>query len=117
MANGTPRRVVVTGLGATTPLGGDLPSSWKAALEGRSGARTIEADWLSSYELPVTFAAQLAVPTSAALAKVETRRLDPSGQMALVAAREAWADAGAPESSPSGSASSAPPGSAGCGPC
>jgi 3-oxoacyl-[acyl-carrier-protein] synthase II len=100
MANGTPRRVVVTGLGATTPLGGDLPSSWKAALEGRSGARTIEADWLHQYELPVTFAAQLAVPTADTLAKVETRRLDPSGQMALVAAREAWADAGTPEVEP-----------------
>ena len=85
MANGTPRRVVVTGLGATTPLGGDLPSSWKAALEGRSGARTIQADWLDKYELPVTFAAQLAVPTTDTLTKVEARRLDPSGQMALVA--------------------------------
>jgi 3-oxoacyl-[acyl-carrier-protein] synthase II len=100
MANSTPRRVVVTGLGATTPLGGDLPSSWKGALEGRSGARPIEADWMAKYELPVTFAAQLAVPTAATLAKVETRRLDPSGQMAMVAAREAWADAGAPEVEP-----------------
>ncbi len=100
MANGTSRRVVVTGIGATTPLGGDLPSSWKAALEGRSGARTIEADWLHDYELPVTFAAQLAVPTTDTLTKVEARRLDPSGQMALVAAREAWADAGAPEVEP-----------------
>jgi 3-oxoacyl-[acyl-carrier-protein] synthase II len=52
------------------------------------------------YQLPVTFAAQLAVPTADALAKVETRRLDPSGQMALVAAREAWADAGTPDVEP-----------------
>jgi 3-oxoacyl-[acyl-carrier-protein] synthase II len=100
MANGTQRRVVVTGLGATTPIGGDLPSTWSAALEGRSGARTIEADWTGLYELSVTFAAQLAVPTSETLTKVETRRLDPSGQMAMVAAREAWKDAGTPEVEP-----------------
>src|SRR4051794_5600322 len=100
MADTTPRRVVVTGLGATSPLGGDLPSSWKAALEGRSGARPITADWMEQYEMPVTFAAQLAVPTSETLSRVEARRLDPSGQMALVAAREAWADAGAPEVEP-----------------
>ncbi|HYJ74493.1 MAG TPA: beta-ketoacyl synthase N-terminal-like domain-containing protein, partial [Kineosporiaceae bacterium] len=97
MADTTPRKVVVTGLGATSPLGGDLPSSWTAALEGRSGARPIIADWTEQYELPVTFAAQLAVPTADSLSKVEARRLDPSGQMAMVAAREAWADAGTPE--------------------
>src|SRR3954449_10509249 len=100
MADSPPRRVVVTGLGATSPLGGDLPSSWKAALEGRSGARPITADWVQQYEMPVTFAAQLAVPTLGPLTKVETRRLDPSGQMAMVAAREAWADAGKPEVEP-----------------
>jgi 3-oxoacyl-[acyl-carrier-protein] synthase II len=100
MADSTQRKVVVTGLGATTPLAGDLPGSWKAALEGRSGARPITADWMERYELPVTFAAQLAVPTTDTLAKVEVRRLDPSGQMAMVAAREAWADAGTPEVEP-----------------
>jgi 3-oxoacyl-[acyl-carrier-protein] synthase II len=100
MADTTPRKVVVTGLGATSPLGGDLPSSWTAALEGRSGARPITADWVHQYEMPVTFAAQLAVPTLETLTKVETRRLDPSGQMAMVAAREAWADAGKPEVEP-----------------
>ena len=56
---GPQRKVVVTGLGATTPLAGDLPGSWQAALEGRSGARTITEDWVERYELPVTFAAQL----------------------------------------------------------
>ena len=99
-ADGTQRRVVVTGLGATTPLAGDLPGTWSAALEGRSGAGPIQADWMGQYELPVTFAAQLAVPTADTLPKVETRRLDPSGQMAMVAAREAWRDAGTPEVEP-----------------
>ena len=101
-SHGTQRRVVVTGLGATTsPIGGDLPSTWSAALEGRSGARPIDGGLgASSTSMPVTFAAQLAVPTSDTLSRVETRRLDPSGQMAMVAAREAWADAGSPEVEP-----------------
>ncbi len=96
MASGTPR-VVVTGLGATTPLGGDVPTTWAAALAGTSGARTLEADWVGQYALPVTFAASLAVPTTEVLSRGQAQRLDPSGQMALVAAREAWADAGTPE--------------------
>jgi 3-oxoacyl-[acyl-carrier-protein] synthase II len=91
------RRVVVTGLGATTPLGGTVPATWQAALEGTSGARTLGYDWVAQHQLPVTFGAPLAVPAAEVLAKVETRRLDPSGQYALIAAREAWADAGAPE--------------------
>jgi 3-oxoacyl-[acyl-carrier-protein] synthase II len=90
-------RVVVTGLGATTPLGGDVPTTWQAALDGTSGARTLTHDWVSELQLPVTFAASVAVHPSEQLAKVETRRLDPAGQYALVAAREAWADAGTPE--------------------
>ncbi|HEX2809941.1 MAG TPA: beta-ketoacyl-ACP synthase II [Kineosporiaceae bacterium] len=100
MASDTQRRVVVTGLGATTPLGGDVPSTWQAALAGTSGARTMTHEWVAKYELPVTFAAELAVPATDVLARVEARRLDPAGQMALVAAREAWRDAGSPEVDP-----------------
>ncbi|GAB3598156.1 beta-ketoacyl-[acyl-carrier-protein] synthase family protein [Angustibacter peucedani] len=97
MATSQNRRVVVTGLGATTPLGGDVATTWQAALDGTSGARTLTQDWVAELELPVTFAASVAVPPAEQLARVETRRLDPSGQYALVAAREAWADAGSPE--------------------
>ena len=97
MAPSNDRRVVVTGLGATTPLGGDVPSTWEAALAGRSGARPLTHDWVTDLGLPVTFACSVAVPPEEQLAKVETRRLDPSGQYALAAAREAWKDAGAPE--------------------
>ena len=79
MANGTQRRVVVTGLGATTPLGGDLPSTWERPARGPVRRQAIEADWVAQYELPVTFAAQLAVPTAETLAAVEARRLDPLG--------------------------------------
>ncbi len=97
MADPQNRRVVVTGLGATTPLGGDVPTTWQAVLDGTPGATPLTQDWAQQYELPVTFAAQLAVRPIEVLAKVETRRLDPSAQYALIAAREAWADAGSPE--------------------
>ncbi|XNZ00946.1 beta-ketoacyl-ACP synthase II [Micrococcus luteus] len=88
------RTAVITGLGATTPIGGDVPTFWANALAGTPGARTLEHDWVQQYDLPVTFAAELAVPTSDVLKKVELKRQDPSMQMATVAAREAWADAG-----------------------
>lgn len=91
------RRVVVTGIGATTPLAGDAPGSWKALLEGKSGIRTLEHDWVAKYELPVTFAGTIKVPASEKLTPQEAKRLDPSSQFALVAAREAWSDAGSPE--------------------
>ena len=100
MTSNRDRRVVVTGLGATTPVGGTVPETWEAILAGRSGARTMDFDWVSKYELPVTFAALIATQPIDVLTKVETRRLDPSSQYALIAAREAWADAGDPEIDP-----------------
>ena len=89
------QRVVVTGLGATTPLGGDVPSTWSAMLAGRSGVRVLTEDWVES--LPVHIAAPAAVDPNEQLARVEVKRNDRSGQFALIAAREAWADAGSPE--------------------
>ncbi|SEB96323.1 beta-ketoacyl-ACP synthase II [Arthrobacter woluwensis] len=89
-----PRKVVITGLGATTPIGGDVPTLWKNALKGVSGARTLEDEWVSTYELPVTFAARCSEPASEKLSRVEMKRMDPSTQFGVVAAREAWADAG-----------------------
>jgi 3-oxoacyl-[acyl-carrier-protein] synthase II len=89
-----PRKVVITGLGATTPIGGDVPTMWANALKGVSGARTIEADWVEQYELPVTFAAQITTPASEVLSRVEAKRMDPSTQFAVVASREAWRDSG-----------------------
>lgn len=94
------RRVVVTGLGATTPVGGTVAETWDAILEGRSGARPMTFDWVAKYELPVTFAATIKTPPSEVLSKVEIRRLDPSAQYAMIASREAWADAGSPEVEP-----------------
>lgn len=88
------RRVVVTGLGATTPLGGDVATSWSALLAGTSGVRTLREEWAAT--LPVTIAARVAVEPSEVMERVEMRRLDRSEQFALIAAREAWKDAGAP---------------------
>ena len=96
----TGRRVVITGLGATTPIGGTAPETWDALLAGKSGAKPLPAEWLERYELPVTFAASLAQDPSEVLKKVEIRRMDPFSQYAMIASREAWQDAGAPEVEP-----------------
>ncbi|WP_281653325.1 beta-ketoacyl-[acyl-carrier-protein] synthase family protein [Microbacterium aurum] len=93
-------RIVVTGIGASSPIGGTAPESWSALLDGASGARTLEYDWVEQYQLPVTFAAQAAVRPDTVLERPIAKRLDPSSQFALVAAMEAWADAGSPEVDP-----------------
>ena len=89
-------RVAVTGLGATTPLGGDVASNWSALIEGRSGIRMLTEEWVP--DMTVHFAGTLAEEPP--LDRVEARKLDRSQQVALVAAREAWADAGSPEVDP-----------------
>lgn len=94
------KKIVVTGLGATTPLGGTVSDSWNALLAGDSGTTALEQEWVEKYELPVKFAAQAKVKADEVLERVEFKRLDPSSQFALVAGREAWADAGAPEVAP-----------------
>ena len=90
--NATNRAVVVTGVGATTPLGGDSATTWEAMLAGESGARPLTQEWAA--ELPVTFAATAAVDPSEILPRPQARKLDRSAQFGLIAAREAWADAG-----------------------
>ena len=94
---GAPQEVVVTGLGATTPLGGDVASTWEAMLAGRSGVKNIDDEahaWVSRFNLPVQIAAPLAVSPLDVLPRVQARRLDRCEQVALVAAKEAWAHAG-----------------------
>ncbi|HZW40814.1 MAG TPA: beta-ketoacyl-[acyl-carrier-protein] synthase family protein [Agromyces sp.] len=94
------KKIVITGIGATSPIGGTARDSWNALLAGESGARPLEQEWVSELQLPVTFAATAKVPTSSILERHEVKRLDPSSQFALIAGREAWADAGAPEVAP-----------------
>ncbi len=90
--------VVVTGLGATTPLGGDVASTWAAMLAGQSGVRRITEPWAE--QLPVRIAAQAVADPVEVVGRVQARRMDRCEQFALVAAREAWADAGAPQVDP-----------------
>ena len=89
------RRVVVTGLGVTTPIGGDVATTWKALLAGQSGVRLLTEDWRDL--LPVHFAARVATEPADQIERVEMRRLDRSEQFALIASREAWKDAGSPD--------------------
>ncbi|MGC4996349.1 beta-ketoacyl-ACP synthase II [Streptomyces sp. DT195] len=88
----TNRTVVVTGIGATTPLGGDAASTWEALLAGRSGVSRLEQEWAA--ELPVKIAAQIAVEPGEIIPRPQARKLDRSAQFALIAAQEAWKDAG-----------------------
>ena len=88
----TNRTVVVTGIGATTPLGGDAASTWEGLVAGRSGVRPLEQDWAA--DQAVRIAAQIAVEPGEVIPRPQARRLDRSAQFALIAAKEAWADAG-----------------------
>ncbi len=91
------KKIVITGIGATSPLGGTARDSWQALLAGVSGARSLEHDWIDQHELPVTFAAEASVRPETVLERPVWKRLDPSSQFALIAAKEAFADAGSPE--------------------
>jgi 3-oxoacyl-[acyl-carrier-protein] synthase II len=92
------REVVITGLGATTPLGGDMPSTWRALLAGQSGTQLLDDEWAA--DLPVRIAARAAAEPSTVLPSARLRSLDRSQQFALIAALEAWRDAGEPEIEP-----------------
>ena len=88
--------VVVTGLGATTPLGGDVASTWDAMLAGRSGVTALTQEWAE--QLPVRIAAPLAVDPAGLIDRVKLRRLDRTEAIAIIAAQQAWADAGLADS-------------------
>ncbi len=84
--------VVVTGLGATTPLGGDVASFWTELLAGSSGVVALPFDWAA--DIAVKIGAPMAVDPTTVLPRVQARRLDRAEQAALVASAQAWADAG-----------------------
>jgi 3-oxoacyl-[acyl-carrier-protein] synthase II len=100
MTSNHEQRIVVTGLGATTPVGGTATETWEAILDGQSGVRVMPYEWVETYQLPVKIAATIKQSPLEVLSRVEARRLDPSGQYGLIAAREAWVDAGTPEVDP-----------------
>lgn len=91
-------QVLVTGVGAMTPVGADASSSWSGLLAGKSGVRALEEEWAT--DLPVSVAASLTEDPAAALPRTQARKLDRSEQLAIRASREAWQDAGAPEVEP-----------------
>jgi 3-oxoacyl-[acyl-carrier-protein] synthase II len=91
----TRAEVVVTGLGATTPLGGDVASTWDGLVSGRSGIRALDEDWAK--DLPVRIGGVMAEDPAGKLERVRARRMDRAEQAAVVAAREAWADTGTPD--------------------
>jgi 3-oxoacyl-[acyl-carrier-protein] synthase II len=86
------KRVVITGLGTTSPVGGDVASTWDALVSGRSGVRHLTDEWAE--QMPVKIAGRIAVEPTEVLERVKARRLDRSSQFAMVAAMEAWADSG-----------------------
>ena len=98
MRNNASRRVVVTGLGAITPLGADAPATWQSMLAGRTGVRALTDEW--AQRLPCQIAAPAAADPVSLIDRVQARRLDRCEMFALIAAREAWVDAGAPQVDP-----------------
>ena len=94
------KKIVVTGIGASSPLGGTAPDSWTSLLAGESGTHRLTHEWADMYDLPVHIAAEARVRPEEVLERQEIKRLDPSAQFALISAREAWADAGAPDVDP-----------------
>jgi 3-oxoacyl-[acyl-carrier-protein] synthase II len=89
---GGPRRVVVTGLGAVTPLGVGTGELWRGLLEGRHGIRELTDEEFDG--LPVRIAGTVAADPAGLLPRQAARRMNRAAQFAVLAAREAWADAG-----------------------
>jgi 3-oxoacyl-[acyl-carrier-protein] synthase II len=90
--------VVVTGLGAITPVGADVAATWDSLLAGRSGVTRLTDEWAA--DLPARIAARSPVDPATLIDRVQARRMDRCEQFALVAARQAWADAGTPQVDP-----------------
>ncbi|MFN2472062.1 MAG: beta-ketoacyl-ACP synthase II [Gaiellaceae bacterium] len=87
------RRVVVTGIGAVTPLGNDIETTWQNLVDGRGGAGRITAFDASDY--PVDFACELKdFNPSDWIEHKQARRMDRFAQMIVAAARQAEVDSG-----------------------
>src|ERR1700749_3769287 len=87
------RRVVVTGLGAVTPIGADAPSTWRAAVAGESGIDFIRSFDASEFAVRIAAEVKDFDPTQVAGPK-DARRLDRNVLLSLGAAREGGADPG-----------------------
>jgi 3-oxoacyl-[acyl-carrier-protein] synthase II len=95
------KRVVVTGLGAVTPLGKDVESTWRGLVAGRSGVNFVTSFDTSSF--PNAIAAEVRdFRTEEYMPARSARRMDRSSQFGIVAALEALRDAGLESQSPLG---------------
>lgn len=88
--------IVITGYGAVSPFGHGVAPLWDALVAGRSGVRALHRDGALWEQVPIRVGADAALDAEGSLGRVRANRLDRSQQLALVAADEAWADAGAP---------------------
>jgi 3-oxoacyl-[acyl-carrier-protein] synthase II len=91
-------RALITGAGTINPLGSSVAETWSALVAGKSGIAPLEDAWAE--QLPVKIAGQVAADLSEHLSTREMKRMDRCGQFALIAAREAWEQAGSPEVDP-----------------
>ncbi|MCP2177067.1 KasA/KasB family beta-ketoacyl-ACP synthase [Williamsia maris] len=89
--------VVVTSMVATTSVGEDLDSTWKGLLAGESGIRTLTDDFVTEYNLPVTFGGKLVKDPTEEVSRVEARRMSYVERMAHVMSKRLWEKAGEPE--------------------
>ncbi|WP_434769179.1 beta-ketoacyl-[acyl-carrier-protein] synthase family protein [Curtobacterium flaccumfaciens] len=88
--------IVITGYGAVSPFGHGVTPLWDALVAGRSGVRALHRDGALWEQVPIRVGADAALDAEGSFGRVRANRLDRSQQLALVAADEAWADAGAP---------------------
>ncbi|MET1085958.1 MAG: beta-ketoacyl-[acyl-carrier-protein] synthase family protein [Arthrobacter sp.] len=91
-------RALVTGVGTINPLGSSVAGTWSALIAGKSGIAPLDVDWAE--QLPVRMAGQVTADLTEHLSTREMKRMDRCGQLALIAAREAWTQAGTPEVDP-----------------
>ncbi|MGA0842288.1 MAG: beta-ketoacyl-[acyl-carrier-protein] synthase family protein, partial [Candidatus Nanopelagicales bacterium] len=88
-------RVAITGLGAITPIGANVNETWNNALAGNSGIVKLGDEWAEG--LAAQIAGRVTQDPYEVLDRVQARRMDRSTQLGVIAAKEAWKDAGAPE--------------------
>ncbi|MFM8599929.1 MAG: 3-oxoacyl-ACP synthase KasA [Mycobacterium sp.] len=99
-ANGGFPSVVVTAVEATTALGADIDSTWKALLAGESGIRVLEDDFVTKWDLPVKIGGHLVDPIDDHMDRLAMRRMSYVQRMSKYLGRRMWDAAGAPEVDP-----------------
>jgi len=99
-ANGGFPNVVVTAVEATTALGADIDSTWKALLAGESGIRILEDDFVTKWDLPVRIGGHLVDPVDDHMGRLDLRRMSYVQRMSKYLGRKMWDAAGAPEVDP-----------------